>query len=102
MTEDEHILISLEPRHAESILEGRKTVELRRRAMNVSIYNHQLCVLKPELWKYAKKSISDWKNIYIEKCEGCELKDDCGGFFKWATKLHSAHIHPLRRDDARP
>jgi His-Xaa-Ser system radical SAM maturase HxsC len=75
---------------------------LRRRAMNVSIYNHQLCVLKPELWKYAKKSISDWKNIYIEKCEGCELKDDCGGFFKWATKLHSAHIHPLRRDDARP
>jgi His-Xaa-Ser system radical SAM maturase HxsC len=75
---------------------------LRRRSMNVSIYNHQLCVLKPELWKYARKSISDWKNIYIEKCEGCELKDDCGGFFKWATKLHSAHIHPLRRADARP
>jgi His-Xaa-Ser system radical SAM maturase HxsC len=75
---------------------------LRQRGMNVSIYNHQLCVLKPDLWKYAKKSISDWKNIYIEKCEGCELKDDCGGFFKWATKLHSAHIHPLRRDDARP
>jgi His-Xaa-Ser system radical SAM maturase HxsC len=75
---------------------------LRRRSMNVSIYNHQLCVLRPELWKYAKKSISDWKNIYIEKCEGCELKDECGGFFKWATKLHSAHIHPLRRADARP
>ena len=28
---DEHILISLEPRHAENILAGRKTVELRRR-----------------------------------------------------------------------
>jgi hypothetical protein len=32
---DDHILISLEPRHAENILEGRKRVELRRRAMNV-------------------------------------------------------------------
>jgi hypothetical protein len=35
MIGDEHILISLEPRHAENILAGRKTVELRRRPMNV-------------------------------------------------------------------
>jgi His-Xaa-Ser system radical SAM maturase HxsC len=71
---------------------------LRQRAMNVSIYNHQLCVLKPELWKYATKSISDWKNIYIEECESCELREECGGFFKWATKLRSAHIHPLKKN----
>jgi His-Xaa-Ser system radical SAM maturase HxsC len=71
---------------------------LRQRAMNVSIYNHQLCVLKPELWKYATKSISDWKNIYIEQCESCELREECGGFFKWATKLRSAHIHPLKKN----
>src|SRR5260370_3876453 len=68
---------------------------LRQRGMNVSIYNHQLCVLRPELWKYAKKSISDWKNIYIEECGTCGLRAECGGFFKWATKLHSAYIHPL-------
>jgi len=74
---------------------------LRQRGMNVSIYNHQLCILKPDLWKYAKKSISDWKNIYIDKCDGCEVQGDCGGFFKWATKLHSAHIHPLKRENAR-
>lgn len=36
MIEQEHILISLESRHAENILSGRKTVELRRRNMNVS------------------------------------------------------------------
>jgi predicted transcriptional regulator len=43
---NEHILISLEPRHAENILEGRKRVELRRRAMNVSIGS--------TVWMYAK------------------------------------------------
>jgi predicted transcriptional regulator len=42
----EQILISLDGRHAESILEGRKQVELRRRPMNVEI--------GATLWIYAK------------------------------------------------
>jgi predicted transcriptional regulator len=33
---NEHILISLEARHAENIFSGHKRVELRRRTMNVS------------------------------------------------------------------
>lgn len=36
MDNDEHILISLESRHAENIFAGHKRVELRRRTMNVS------------------------------------------------------------------
>jgi His-Xaa-Ser system radical SAM maturase HxsC len=68
---------------------------LRQRSLNVSIYNHQLCVLRPDLWKYAKKSISDWKNIYLDECAGCVVRNECGGFFKWATKVHSSHIHPV-------
>jgi predicted transcriptional regulator len=36
MIGSEHILISLESRHAENILSGRKRVELRRRSMRVS------------------------------------------------------------------
>jgi len=68
---------------------------LRQRSMQVSIYNHQLCVLDPFLWQYAKKSISDWKNIYLEECMNCAVRDQCGGFFKWASKLHSAHIRPI-------
>jgi len=68
---------------------------LRRCGMTVSIYNHQLCVLKQQLWKYAKKSISDWKNIYLDECQPCSAREQCGGFFTWATKLHSAHIRPL-------
>jgi len=68
---------------------------LSTRGMNVSIYNHQLCVLRKSLWKFARKSISDWKNIYLDECQSCGVRNQCGGFFQWATKLHSRHIHPL-------
>lgn len=68
---------------------------LATRGMNVSIYNHQLCVLRGSLWKFARMSISDWKNIYLAECESCGVRENCGGFFKWATKLHSSHIQPL-------
>ena len=36
--------------------------------LNVSIYNHQLCVLDRALWPFARKSISDWKNEYLNEC----------------------------------
>src|SRR5581483_6912207 len=70
---------------------------LSTRQMNVSIYNHQLCVLRKSLWKFARKSISDWKNIYLDECQTCGVREQCGGFFQWATKLHSKHIHPALR-----
>jgi His-Xaa-Ser system radical SAM maturase HxsC len=65
------------------------------RNMTVSIYNHQLCVLKPSLWRYAKKSISDWKTLYLPECEKCSALPACGGLFQWAAKKHSEHIHAI-------
>jgi His-Xaa-Ser system radical SAM maturase HxsC len=65
------------------------------RNMNVSIYNHQLCVLRPPLWGYARKSISDWKNLYLAECEKCSALPACGGLFQWAVKKHSDHIHTI-------
>ena len=59
--------------------------------MNVSIYNHQLCVLDQSLWPYARKSISDWKNVYLPACNGCTVLDRCGGFFQSGTKVHSRY-----------
>lgn len=67
------------------------------RGMHVSIYNHQLCVLRRSLWKFARKSISDWKNIYLDECRACAVQGQCGGFFAWATKLHSPHIHAIEQ-----
>jgi His-Xaa-Ser system radical SAM maturase HxsC len=63
--------------------------------MKVSIYNHQLCVLDPRLWPLARKSISDWKNVYLPECNGCEALHRCGGFFQSGTRIRSALIHPL-------
>jgi len=66
--------------------------------MNTSIYNHQLCVLDRRLWPLARRSISDWKNIYLEQCEECDVHEECGGLFQSATKKHSAHITPIIDD----
>jgi His-Xaa-Ser system radical SAM maturase HxsC len=71
------------------------TKTLAMRGMNVSIYNHQLCTLPRSLWPFARKSISDWKNVYMEECESCGVRQFCGGFFQSARKRHSAHISPL-------
>jgi len=76
--------------------ELRRAVEyLALRGMNVSIYNHPLCVLPGSLWKFARKSISDWKNIYLDACKQCAVLERCGGLFKSAEHQHSAHIRPI-------
>ena len=72
-------------------------VYLAIRNMQVSIYNHQLCVLRPSLWQYARKSISDWKELYFPECDRCGVRDECGGFFQWAVRKHSDHIAPIVR-----
>lgn len=71
---------------------------LNRRAMNVSIYNTTLCVLPKTLWQYARKSISTWKNIYIDECENCSCKESCAGFFASALDIHSSHIAAIVSD----
>lgn len=63
--------------------------------MNVSIYNSQLCLMPKSLWKYSRKSISDWKNIYLDACKNCELLDQCGGLFASSEKMHSKHIKAI-------
>ncbi len=69
---------------------------LARYKLNVSVYNHQLCVLDKRLWPYNRKSISDWKNEYMPECEPCTKKTECGGFFSSATLRYSEHIEPFK------
>lgn len=54
---------------------------LVRAGAHASIYNHALCVLPPELHRFARKSISDWKSTYIDECGRCRRREECGGFF---------------------
>jgi His-Xaa-Ser system radical SAM maturase HxsC len=69
---------------------------LSQSGMKVMIYNHQLCVLARELWPFARKSISDWKNIYMPECQQCFARESCGGFFASAGVRHSSQIRALK------
>ncbi|WP_445514030.1 His-Xaa-Ser system radical SAM maturase HxsC [Stenotrophomonas sp. 3(2025)] len=51
----------------------------------VSLYNLPLCALDRSLWPYAVQSISPWKNDYLPACDGCSVRQRCGGFFSWVT-----------------
>lgn len=65
---------------------------LEYHGITASIYNHPLCVLPHTLWTIARKSISDWKNIYLEECKSCSVLEQCGGFFHSAKAVHSRGI----------
>ena len=66
--------------------------------IHTMVYNHQLCVLHHDIWRFAVKSISDWKNEYDAVCKSCEVVDTCGGFFHSAKYGSSSHIQPMTRD----
>jgi His-Xaa-Ser system radical SAM maturase HxsC len=68
---------------------------LDRAGLRTSIYNHQLCVLDRSLRPFARKSISDWKNLYFDECEGCRLKETCGGFFASSTLRKSRGVRAV-------
>lgn len=68
---------------------------LDRRRIKTMIYNHQLCLLDRELWPFAVRSISDWKNEYHPECFKCSAIDLCGGFFYSAKYRVSDHIKAI-------
>ena len=51
--------------------------------IDISLYNFPLCTIPFEYRKYARNSISDWKNKFIDKCNGCMKTEECCGFFEW-------------------
>ena len=55
---------------------------------DVCIYNIPLCLLPKQFHKFAVKSISDWKNKFLDICEQCSLKADCCGLFSTSIKLY--------------
>ena len=75
--------------YQQQLLEATWTLALS--GMRVWIYNHQLCVLDRRLWGFSRKSISDWKNIYLEQCNDCDVKTECGASSS-RRRRSTAHI----------
>lgn len=65
---------------------------LHYRGMNVSIYNHPLCTIPRSLWSFARQSISDYKNLYLEECGMCIQRGNCSGLFSSSETRHSRGI----------
>ena len=63
--------------------------------ISTRIYNHQLCVLDRGLWPYAVRSISDWKNDYLDICRSCSVREACGGVFTTSGNRLSQHLRPI-------
>ena len=74
---------------------------LDRSGVFVSIYNHPLCVLDPDLQRFARASISDWKNAFMAECERCALRSECGGLFASSALRRSRGIAAVAADRSR-
>ncbi|HXO26104.1 MAG TPA: His-Xaa-Ser system radical SAM maturase HxsC [Thermoanaerobaculia bacterium] len=75
---------------------GAATTFLALRGVEVGIYNLPLCLVPQELWRFCRRSISDWKNEYLPVCETCAVRRLCGGFFSSALpRALSQHILPI-------
>lgn len=61
----------------------------------VAVYNIPLCLLSPSIHPYAQKSISDWKNKYLPKCDNCAVKSNCCGLFTTSLKPFNG-ITPIK------
>ncbi len=70
-------------------------VNNHRRGMNVSIYNVPLCLLPRSLYKFARKSISSWKNKFLDVCRDCSVKGDCCGVFETSGNFQSPNIKAI-------
>jgi His-Xaa-Ser system radical SAM maturase HxsC len=70
--------------------------------ITTQIYNHQLCLLRLDVHRFAVRSISDWKNEYLPICEPCGRREECGGFFHSAKYRVSEHLRPLAVHGSKP
>lgn len=69
---------------------------LDARGIIVSVYNLPLCTTRTSLMPFYRKSISDWKNLFITSCQKCAGVRECAGFFKsHSSRWQSRGIRPL-------
>lgn len=79
----------------ESLLASVRVLD--RAGIPALLMNMPLCNLPTSLWRYAHKSISDWKQTYVAECEPCALKKDCSGLFAWHERgWRPGAIIPIR------
>jgi His-Xaa-Ser system radical SAM maturase HxsC len=69
--------------------------DARRYNLPISIYNLPLCLIEPKLKRYARQSISDWKNDFSDCCNTCIEKDSCCGMFSSTKPYFEKLLKPI-------
>lgn len=59
------------------------------------LFNIPLCLLPLQLWSYSCRSISNWKQTYLEVCNSCKVKEQCCGVFSTSNR-YSSFIHAIQ------
>lgn len=91
-------LLWVDPWEYKNILSDAVSI-LNDYSIHTSVYNNQLCLINSDVKDNYQKSISDWKNEYIDECEKCTKKGECGGFFSSAIKYgYSKHIRAFKNE----
>lgn len=72
----------------------KAVTRLSRWGIPVAIYNLPHCILTQALYPYAERSISDWKTIFLNCCDSCNMKEKCSGLFS-TSRWQSEHLKPI-------
>ncbi|GAB3266084.1 hypothetical protein GCM10027296_43610 [Chitinimonas naiadis] len=90
----EHCEVDLATWHEEM---GQGVAALRRYGVPCILMNTPLCTLPRSLWPYARRSISDWKQVHVDECRDCAVRDSCAGLFAWHEKgWRPGTINPIK------
>ena len=85
--------IYIDPSYYKSELRNA-TLALHKRGLRVSVYNTPLCLCHEDIRKFSRRSISSWKNTFVNECFVCRERDECCGFFS-TSSVQSSHISPI-------
>ena len=78
--------------YADSFQASRPAIDhLLACGINVGLYNYPLCHIDKSYWSLACQSISGYKNVFLEACDACAVKNICAGFFAAAKRI----AHPV-------
>ena len=65
----------------------------------VRLFNFPLCSVPENYRKLCNKSISDWKNKYLDVCDACDEVQNCCGFFEWYDdKVRLEAVGPIKTE----
>ncbi|TFF19864.1 His-Xaa-Ser system radical SAM maturase HxsC [Jiella endophytica] len=56
---------------------------VRARGIQALLYNFPLCTVPAAYRSLAPRTISDWKQRYLDACTTCSARGACSGFFEW-------------------